>query len=128
MFITKISLPVIIFFWIVFTGFHIFFKYTELYWFYLWLDIPMHLAGGFLVVMTWYFLRQVMAGGKIFSQKFFHPLTILAIMMIGWEIYKYMIGDIVSDNYVQDTILDLIMGTVGGLIAFRLFKSSKIRE
>ncbi|USN87504.1 MAG: hypothetical protein H6779_03765 [Candidatus Nomurabacteria bacterium] len=125
--IKNISLLTVVVLWLVFATAHAFFKTTELYWFYLWLDIPMHLAGGFLVVMTWFVLqRRFIAGEKIFSQKFFHPLIILAIMMVAWEIYKYMIGDIVMDNYVSDTILDLIMGTVGGLIAFKLFLSRTI--
>lgn len=112
--------------WLAFILTHVLFEKTWAYWHYLWLDIPMHLWGGLLVVTTWFYLQDNKKFAFLAQQKIFHPLVILVVMMVLWEIYRYLVGDIVNVNYVSDTILDLVSGTIGGIIAYYRFSSRTI--
>lgn len=87
----------------------------------------MHTWGGLLLILSWYFVRRVGLFPVFFKQRAAHPLLFLVVLMIGWEVFKYAIGSIVSDAYVLDTALDLVFGALGGLIGFLLLKSRTMK-
>lgn len=95
---------------------HILLLRFYLYWRHEWLDIPMHLFGGSIVALG------VFAAGDLNVPFFkrlrrFMPvmLTVLFVAVV-WEVYEYLIVYQMGENYVADTILDLLMGLTGGVI------------
>lgn len=85
-----------------------------------WLDIPMHLLGGFGVAslvsaLYAYFGKQVSLG-KL--------LVAYTLVAIAWELYEYAHDILINRtwNGWLDTIGDYINGGIGVAIAYRLMK------
>ncbi len=99
-----------------------------LYWRFWWFDILMHFLGGFWVSLTalwlFYFSSFVKNYRKNLIDIFIISLTSVLVVGIGWEVFEFVIETSFSNNYVADTILDLIMDVVGSLvITFLLLKT-----
>lgn len=91
-----------------------------LYWTYLWSDIPMHLWGGVVIALGYH------AGLYALGVRgaYFHSLTATlgAVLLggIGWEIFEIAIDVPMSEDYVSDTVLDLILDVSGGVLGYLL--------
>jgi uncharacterized membrane protein YjdF len=92
------------------------------YWRFWWYDIMMHFTGGILIggLILWGILRvrpNVSRGNLLLM------LVIGTIIVgIGWEVMEYMGGITQGEaGYVFDTVKDLIMDTLGGLVAWTVF-------
>lgn len=83
-----------------------------LYWRFEWIDVPMHFLGGLtigtLIIAFWYRRKRVRF---LFS-------AIAAF--VGWEVFEYAFGVPREANYVLDTALDLMMDTLGALVAYTI--------
>ena len=93
------------------------FEPTNLYYEFPWLDIPMHILGGFLVV-------NLFASLFAYQQKRFSLswcLLTLFVVMIIWEVYEYGRGVVLYDDMMDyfDSIKDIIFGFLGGFLAYR---------
>jgi predicted membrane protein len=95
-------------------SFHYFAFQHDLYWHYLWLDIPMHFVGGLwaALVSAW-FLRYVHSPYSLV-----YVLIGVLIIGIAWEIMEYVIGFQREQDYAFDTSLDLVMDLCGGVLGF----------
>lgn len=97
------------------------FEPTHLYYELKWLDIPMHVMGGFGVASL---ASAVFAYfGKPAS--FWKLFVVYSIVAIGWEFYEYA-NDIVNYSLWGgwvDTTSDYINGLIGMLIAYFLVRS-----
>ena len=97
-----------------------------LYWTFWWLDILMHFLGGLWVGLTalWFFFFSgymhknvnLVRSTKIFL------ITIASVIVVGvlWEVWELW-ADLVFINeagYFLDTSLDMVMDTLGGIVAF----------
>lgn len=83
-----------------------------LYWRFEWYDIFMHTLGG---VALGAFLVGFLAR--------FRPVSYLVLfygLVISWELFEYYFGIPREANYVFDTALDLLMGSIGAGIAYTL--------
>lgn len=92
--------------------FHSFALATYLYWQYVWLDVPVHLLGGLTLGMVF-----------IGIETRFRPIAFvlfMAAVIIGWEVFEYMIGTPREANFIFDTSLDVLMGALGGTLAYLL--------
>lgn len=89
----------------------------SLYWVYLWLDIPMHILGGATVAL-WYQSRFLL---RRFERKLSFGLTatIVFALAVGgvWEVYEYFVDPVLTEFGV-DTLVDLVMDTVGAVIGY----------
>lgn len=87
---------------------------SDLYWFFPVLNRAIHFAGGVWValVSVWLFDFQ---GRPI---RILPILTSVILVSIAWEIFEVAIGMTNESNYALDTILDLCMDVLGGLIGF----------
>ena len=112
--------------WFTLALLHGFFTVSWLYWYYTWLDIPMHLFGAFLVIMTWFYLSQKAWLSELFKKPILNPIFILIIIIVTWEIYQILSGKPISSNYVADTRMDLIVGFIGGILSYFFFSSRTI--
>jgi hypothetical protein len=94
---------------------HYFALQNDLYWHYLWLDIPMHFLGGLWAALACvWFLR------------FFMPRASFALVLAGvvgigiaWELFEFIVG-FQENNYALDTSLDIVMDITGGFCGFLL--------
>ncbi len=94
---------------------------TNLYYELPWLDIPMHVLGGFGVVS---FFMAIAAYGK---QKFTITQVIILYLCVAflWELYevvKDVIVNHVSWNGWSDTLFDVVNGGIGAVVAFLFLK------
>lgn len=83
-----------------------------LYWQYVWLDVPVHLLGGLTLGMV--FIAVV---------RKFRPYSYILFMIaivLGWEVFEAVIGTSREANFIFDTSLDVLMGAVGGVLAYFL--------
>lgn len=83
-----------------------------LYWHYVWLDVPVHLLGGLTLGMVFIAIARK-----------FRPISyiiFMAIVIFGWEAFEFVIGTSREANFIFDTSLDLLMGAIGGVLAYLL--------
>jgi hypothetical protein len=114
--------------WFLFIGINYVSVYLSLYGFIWWLDILMHTWGGFLIVASWYLIRNIRAFPVVMSKRWLHPLIIIWVIMIVWELFEFKFGLITEHNYIADTIYDFINGFCGGLLSFLVFRFSTIKK
>lgn len=113
--------------WVLFIGTHWFFTAIDFYWYTWWADVVMHTAGGVLIVSTWYVIFYQQVFPRALRWPIFHPLLILAAMVLVWEIFEYLNGLTTTVNYAFDTFCDLTLGFGGGLVVFLLCRSRTIK-
>jgi hypothetical protein len=114
--------------WLLFALVHGFFTISWLYWYYDWLDIPMHITGAFLIISTWFYFSQKAWLSELFKKPIFNPIFILIMIMITWEIYQLLTGKPISGNYITDTRTDLVVGLIGGILGYLWFSSRTIEK
>jgi uncharacterized membrane protein YjdF len=94
----------------------------SLYWTVSWIDIVMHGFGGFLgALLVIYVLQKMDITGKTFKRKILVFLFVcISVIAVGaiWELWEIFTGmtDIFTD--LGDTIMDLVMDTVGACAGF----------
>ena len=93
-----------------------------LYWTIEWFDIMMHFLGGAVIAILSMFLFYT-SGYMDFPKEHIgsvFAMTLGSVLLIGlvWELWELFVGfsDVLEDQ--ADTFLDLIMDTVGGIVAF----------
>jgi hypothetical protein len=94
----------------------------ELYWRYPWLDIPMHVAGGVLLPLLWATtidVRILTSSSFTLPRLFYVSVAIL----VGWEIFGVILEQGFKQNFIPDTIIDLLCGGVGVIIGYILVRS-----
>lgn len=111
--------------------FHYFSLKYSWYWTYRWLDIPMHIVGGFWVALSalWVSLHinhiDNINGYK--RKSFFVMLGTVLVVAILWEIFELLfhVTSLISTGYWSDTLSDISNGVVGGIISFLYFIKNK---
>ena len=93
---------------------------THLYFELPWLDIPMHVLGGFGIAS---FVVAIATYGKQ-KLSLVQVLILYACVAVAWELYEF-IHDFIRSfvwNGWHDTLLDVVNGAFGACIAFFLLK------
>ena len=89
-----------------------------LYWKFAWFDIPMHFIGGTVVALGIFTLRDLKL---LIPERWIAPSSVVLMVIVFamvWEVYELFIGIPIEDNYVIDTLTDLSMGILGGLVGY----------
>lgn len=87
-----------------------------------WLDIPMHIAGGFVASWTAYlFLKQIKAELKPVWFKFALLIGFTCFVGIVWEVYEFYHDLVFKSNIYQVSALDTMADMGDGLIGAILF-------
>ncbi len=99
----------------------------HLYWTFWWYDIILHFLGGVFIGLLSLWLRffsgyfgtpRIPARTRVF---YFVGVSVLTIG-IGWEVFERVLGHTWSvEGYWLDTILDVILDFLGGIVAFKFF-------
>ncbi len=114
--------------WVLFIVINYFGVYLSLYGYIWWLDILMHTWGGFMVVTSWYLVKHLNVFPRAMKYRLLHPLIILWLMMVVWELFEFHFGLINEFGYISDTIYDFFNGFAGGLVSFFLLRSRTIKK
>lgn len=94
-----------------------------LYWYYLWLDIPMHFFGGIIVAIGIFSATELKIPlAAWFTKRWWRAMSIVVFVMVAWEIFEVWAGVPMLEDYVFDTALDMTMGFIGGILGFFLAK------
>lgn len=103
----------------------------SLYWTNSWTDIVMHGFGGFVgALLVLFVLAKVGISPQTFSRKVLVFLfTIVSVLAVGsiWELWEIFIGLTNPFTDVGDTVLDLIMDTIGAVIGF-VYYEKRLKE
>jgi hypothetical protein len=92
-----------------------------LYWRYLWFDIPMHLLGGTTVALGISILPFFRINIPRRFLTLFGYVSIVLCVGLAWEAFELIGGiSILDESFVPDTITDLCMDILGGLIGYAL--------
>jgi hypothetical protein len=116
----------------VFATAHVVALKLSLYWTTGWFDLVMHLFGGFLgTLIVVYVLQKVGISPRTLPRKMFLlAFVVISVFAIGvvWELWEIFIGFTDPfDKMVQvDTIIDLVIGIIGSLVAF-IFYDKRLR-
>lgn len=94
------------------------FKYY-FYWIYWWYDVLMHTVGGLVVgaALMWWLTHEARLVPRLGA-----VLGITLVVGVLWEVFEYVIGAPREAAYIFDTVSDICMDLVGGLIAWRIFQ------
>lgn len=104
-----------------FLMFHFFvlIKY-DFYYIVPWIDIPMHIFGGFLIGLFFIIFNKK----EKYIESFFY--IFLAVISVGiiWEVYEYIsdLTNIREWKGLVDTVKDLLNDVFGAFISYTLFK------
>jgi hypothetical protein len=80
------------------------------YWYYPWLDTPVHLLGGA-------FMGAAVVGVlNVRKPKIF--LVAIAAGALGWEVFEFFINADREANFILDTSLDLLMDSLGAILVY----------
>ena len=101
----------------------------HLYFFYGWLDIPMHILGGLITVLTLFVLKEL---SNVFPERYLQFLPIILIVFVvglGWEAFEIWAGiPLLEPDFEQDMVSDLSMDMVGGYVGWLTARSLKKRS
>lgn len=92
-----------------------------LYWTTSWFDVVMHFLGGLLIgllaVFFFYTSGYVTFPREHRGAAFAIVIASVLVVGLGWELWELFLGwtDVLADR--GDTILDIIMDTLGGCVA-----------
>ncbi len=89
-----------------------------LYWRFLWTDIVMHFLGGLFIALGGYLFLFDKTKFSI-KEILFYTIGASLLVGLGWEVFEYVF-DIVPYTkwYVPDTVSDILMDIVGGIVGF----------
>lgn len=103
----------------------------SLYWTTDWYDIFMHAFGGFIgALFVIYVLQKIGISPQSLPRKIIMFLFVcVSVLAVGaiWELWEIFVGFTDPFTDVSDTILDLIMDTIGAIIAF-IYYDKKLRS
>lgn len=101
------------------------------YFFYPWIDIPMHIAGGVLTVVFLFWIFEKRQDEYLFVSprwlSFLLTLSFVAFVGVLWEFFEFFYDVFISPTRgffyvaqmgVADTIKDLFFDLLGGLIVW----------
>ena len=89
-----------------------------------WFDLLMHFLGGLLVGSSvgWLLRFEVPIGIRSSLPTFWIITVGVLLVAIAWEVFEFVAGITLSTGYQQDTLQDVVLGVVGALVAYGIFK------
>ena len=91
-------------------------------------DIPMHFLGGLSVAITYCLLLKFFQSEKYLGKTnkavfFLFVISLVVFTAVLWEFFEFIITQLSSFNAqigLEDTMLDLFMGLIGGICGYFL--------
>lgn len=125
----KFKIPVIcIFFLIILLLLHLKGMQAHLYMLYWYYDIIQHFLAGICIALSIYSIAKLLDQPRI-ANNFYLIIALTILGGLAWEyfeVYYDITGKILwSYEYKMDTIVDIIMDTLGGLTAYGIIRFIK---
>ena len=110
--------------------------YLSLYYVFEWIDIPVHVTGGFILALLFYYVAYAntvtcnffkLPRNKhyIFSTMVFWVL----VVAVSWEIVEFVLGrTVISPKLPLDTFTDILATVTGSLISYGIIKQWRIKK
>ena len=96
----------------------------NLYWRYLWLDMPIHALGGATVALAFLSLREFFPRLPKKLITFKSTMVFVLFVALVWEVFEVSIGVIFEQGrYVPDTTADIMIGFMGGMVGYYVGKN-----
>jgi hypothetical protein len=115
--------PFTILFGIVFATIHIIAEWLRLYWQYPWLDIPMHILGGIVIVLI---LASVRKMWPLFARLSTGAMCMILMGAIFvWELFGVFRYGGLKPGFAVDTTFDIICGVLGIILGYYLVRTLK---
>ena len=118
--------------------FHIVFLFTDAYYLIQGIDGPMHFAGGFTVAMLGLAIHQfeITRSHVKHISPWYHYLFVIGftiLIAVLWEFHEYILDNTLTvwagweraQVSLQDTMADLLLGLLGGTLAFLFFRKNQ---
>ena len=114
----------LLFLLILFSVSHYIFEPTNLYYELWWLDIPMHILGGFGVAS----LTKAILSYQGIKVSYINLFLTYIFIATAWEIYEYVRGMMVYDDISKylDTVKDLFYGFFGMSLYYFLIRKKDL--
>ncbi len=99
----------------------------HIYWLYPWFDILMHFWGGLVIAVGTQtpVFRSCM---RVRIRTLWQCLLLVVGIGIAWEVFEWYFVIIDAVNYLQDTLLDILMDLSGGVLGFLLARFIQPKE
>jgi hypothetical protein len=112
---------------------HYFSINNALYFYYQWLDIPVHFLGGLWTgfIFFWFFSRFSLDFVFVNRKTIIISLMVCALSVgLIWEVFEFFakIAVLVPDIYLIDTIKDLFTDVLGALVSYIYFIKTAIKQ
>ena len=99
-----------------------------LYWQVWWFDIPMHLLGGFTVVLGIHTLADLRIVPRAYATTFLNVFCIILTIAIAWEVFQYAVTEVLKENYMSDTLSDIAIGLTGAVVGYTFSKRLQVSQ
>ena len=100
-----------------------------LYWKYFWLDIPMHIFGGITCALGFVICLSRNKLTTAWYTSLWGYLSFTFFIGIAWELFEVTSGfSIIDEHFVSDTITDLSMDILGGVIGYAIVNTIRKLE
>lgn len=104
-------------------------EFFKIYSGYHWFDIPMHLTGGFVIGLITIGIVRAVLGSEKYEKTPQLLITLLGAFVVGiaWEVIEayYGVSVLYGGNFWFDTIKDLLLDTLGGILSYICFHPQK---
>ncbi len=97
---------------------HILALALHLYWQVWWFDIPMHLLGGSSIVLGLHTLADLRIIPRSFATLLTRALVCTLVIAIAWEAFQYAVTEVRKEDYIVDTLTDILCGLLGALMGY----------
>jgi|TARA_Y100000310_G_C20702899_1_gene831660 hypothetical protein len=106
--------------------------YLDIYDIIPWFDVPMHFLGGVAIGFMFFFILKYFENEKMIKiNPFFNALFIISLVSliaILWEFAEFSLAfifSVIHKGSIEDTLLDLTLGIMGGMVAVILLEIKK---
>ncbi len=100
-------------------------EFFQIYSGYHWFDIPMHLAGGFTIGLLSIGVVRAYLSAERYERGYSLLFVVVGVLFVGivWEMLEayFKVAILYGGNYWFDTIKDLLMDTLGGILSYICF-------
>lgn len=114
---------------VILAAFHFFVSVCGLYETTTWVDIISHFLGGVVVGfgVLWLLVAAMSFGYTVTSREVI-PVVIAGVLVVAgaWEVFEYFAEALREPNYVLDTVVDLVVGTLGAVFAWALARKNML--
>jgi len=118
----KLTYAFTLIFGLQFAVLHVLAEKLSLYWRYPWLDVPMHVFGGVLLMLVIATLVEMRVVARYVVTGWRLPV-VLSFVLIAWEVFGIYRYQGIKPGFVGDTTLDIIFGVIGIVLGYFLARA-----